>query len=341
MIKEETQIMKGVAILLMIFYHLFDQLDVDNQLHNLLYIGNVPLCYILSKASNPVSFFLFLGGYGLYKVNERGDRHKFSRVLRLYIHYWLTLVVFVTIGYFIKPDIYPGGGITILYNFTGFFTTYNITMWFLLPYVILSLLAPAIFRIMSKFKAFPIIIFTLIIHIGTSFCISRYGDKYLFTNLWLYTPLLVIHLLFSFSLGVLAARQHYFERLREFARTFKYSDIIAWGGVITLVLISCVFRYNFFYAALLISCLYLCNIKGTFRRVLINLGNQSMNMWMIHGWFCYNLFREFTYSFRYPGCIMLFLVIISYACSLVINIIAKPIESRIIPMSIIKAKPML
>lgn len=59
MTKQETQIMKGVAVLLMIFLHLFNQMHNVELCESFIYIGNMPFVYWLSAATNPVSFFLF------------------------------------------------------------------------------------------------------------------------------------------------------------------------------------------------------------------------------------------------------------------------------------------
>lgn len=341
MSKAESQMMKGVAILLMIFLHLFNQLPNVDECHNFLYIDGLPLVYILSRATNPVAFFLILGGYGLYKVNERGDKHRWSRVLKLFIHYWIILLLFVIVGHSISPEKYPGTLSTILANITSFHTTYNGEMWFLFPYVILSLLAPLIFRIMKHFKATFIVLGTLFIQLCTSYCISKYGAEYLYNNLWVYNPLLVLHLLFAFSLGAVAARERFFEKAKSKGGKLRYINILKWGGVIVLVTVNCVFKYNFFYAFLIITLLTLTPMPKWIGVILTKLGNQSMNMWMIHSWFCYYLFHHFIYSFTYPLLIFLVLTIISYGCSLIVNTIAKPIELRLMSRFEVKAKPIL
>lgn len=230
MTKQESQMMKGVAILLMLFLHLFNQLSNVELCHNFIYIGGEPLVYILSRASNPVAFFLILGGYGLYKVNERGDRRRWSRVFKLLLHYWVILLLFLTIGHFISPNRYPGSLLKIINNFTAFNTSYNGEMWFLFPYVILSLCAPRLFHLMNRFKGRQVIAATLFIHLCTSFAISRYGAEYLFGNHYLYNPLLVLHLLFNFSLGAMAARCRFFERVKRFGCKMHIMSNLALGG---------------------------------------------------------------------------------------------------------------
>lgn len=339
MTKQESQMLKGVAILLMLFYHLFNQLSNVELCHNYVYIDGLPLAYILSRAAHPVSFFLILGGYGLYKVNESGDRHRWSRVLKLFIHYWITLIIFLTIGHFMWPSKYPGSISTVVANFTAFHSTYNGEMWFLFPYIVLSLLAPGIFKIMKAFKVWQVVIGTLFILLCTSYCISRFG-KYLYSNYWIYNPLLVLHLLFSFSLGAMAARSGFFERVK--AMTIKYNTrMIKWAAIIILIVLNCAFKYNFFYAFLIITLILSSPLPETISSILVKLGNQSMNMWMIHSWFCYHLFHDFIYSFSYPLLIFAVLTILSYGCSILVNIVAKPIELRLMSKTEVKAKPIL
>lgn len=341
MTKTQSQMMKGVAILLMIFLHLFNQSVNVDICRNLIYIDGTPLVLILSRAANPVAFFLILGGYGLYKVYLRGDKHRYSRILKLYIHYWTTLLIFVGIGCFMYPTLYPGSFVKIISNITGYHTTYNGEMWFLLPYVILSALAPWLFRVMERFRAISVVVATLLIHIVTSYCISRYGVTFLYHNMWAYTILLVFHLLFNFSLGAMAARSRFFERISSKMCKCRNISVLSWGGVILLVWISCVFKYNFFYAFGIITCLIISPIPGFISTVLCKLGDQSMNMWMIHSWFCYYLFHKFIYSFSYPLLIFIVVVAISYICSLVINRLTMPIERLLLSKVEIKEKPIL
>lgn len=333
--------MKGVAILLMIFLHLFNQTGNVALCKNFIFIDGTPLVLILSRASNPVAFFLILGGYGLYKVYRKGDKNRWTRLLKLMIHYWVILAIFLTIGHFMYPDRYPGSWMSLINNVTSFNTTYNGEMWFLLPYVILSAMSPWLFRIMDRFKAIYVICFTLFIHICTSFCISRYGEVFFYHNYWAYNPLLVFHLLFNFCLGAICARTLFFERVSNLCNKHNISRLFAWVGVIVLIIISCIFKYNFFYALGVITCLSVAPIPILFKQSLCKLGDNSMNMWMIHSWFCYYLFHNLIYSFTYPLLIFIVLVIISYLSSIIINKITVPIEKLIMPQKAIKAKPIL
>jgi peptidoglycan/LPS O-acetylase OafA/YrhL len=98
--KDETNSLKGVAILFMLFYHLFFVLTTKSMYDSLIYIGNKPLPYLLSICTYPVDFFIILSGYGLYISYCKGKNNNVKRNIKLYIHYWITLLIFVTLGYF-------------------------------------------------------------------------------------------------------------------------------------------------------------------------------------------------------------------------------------------------
>lgn len=101
------------------------------------------------------------------------------------------------------------------------------------------------------------------------------------------------------------------------------------------------FKYFFGYAFCIISLLYIAHIRGIVRKILCRLGDQSMNMWMIHTWLCYYLFHNFFYSFKYPIFIFSAVTIASYFIGGVVNILAKPIECKLMSKNEVNSKPIL
>ena len=57
--KENSKVIKGIAILLMLFYHLFNY-DNAEACINFFHMGGVPLASWLARACNPVAIFLLL-----------------------------------------------------------------------------------------------------------------------------------------------------------------------------------------------------------------------------------------------------------------------------------------
>lgn len=324
--KSESQIIKGVAILMMIYVHLFNHLPNVELCHNFIYINNIPLIYILSEACNPVPFFLIIGGYGLYKVWQKGDKNRWRRILKLYVHWWIIMSIFVLIGHFIHPQKYPGSLSKFILNAFGLEYGYNAELWFLFPYILLSICSPYIFKILARTNSILFAIITFGLFGITSIIIKRHGESFLFSNQIIYGFFLTFHLLFNFSLGAIAAKCSYFEKIKKYLHKSLKIEILSWGGVFLLIIFNCAVGHNYLYSFLVITCLSLVTFPNTIQKILVKLGDHSMNMWMIHTWFCYYLFKDFIYSFKYPIIIFLVLTAISYLCSIIINFVSNPIE---------------
>lgn len=209
MTKEQTIQIKGIAILMMLFLHLFMSGQVAEMCSPVLFIGSTPLVQILTRSCTPVGIFLILSGYGLSYVYAHGKLNlakQLKRLFKLYLHYWIILLVFVGIGCFVAPDKYPGSVLTILSNVTSWDTTYNAEIWFLFPYALLSLTAFAIFRVMDKIGNLASFILTGILYLAACAFISRYlAPRHLYHEV--YSPIVTyFDLLFEFVLGAILYR---------------------------------------------------------------------------------------------------------------------------------------
>ncbi|MCM1036412.1 MAG: acyltransferase [Bacteroides sp.] len=338
--RQQTTIIKGVAILMMLFLHLFNWHRNAMLCTNFVFVGDVPLVEFLARAANPVAFFLFLGGYGLYRVYQRGgDGHRWTRVFKLYLHYWIILAIFLVIGHYMAPEKYPGSLLRLLYGITAFAPTYNGEMWFLFPYVCLSLLSPWLFRVVARWPSWLVVGVSLCVNVFTSFCISRYGVDYLYDDYRIYNPLLLLHMSYDFMLGAMAARQDWISRIhRAVAARTSHVTLVAVLCLVATVAVACVFKYNVFYALIVIVCLCMMRLPTGVAGLLASLGRQSMNMWMIHTWLCYYLFHDFIYSFAYPAVIFIVTLSLSYAIGLIVDAASQPVERRLLSRAERRAK---
>lgn len=324
MTKQDSQIIKGVAILMMLYLHLFNH--PEPLVSSFCIINGVPLANILSRACHPVSFYLILGGVGLYSVWKscRGTfKDNVKRVFILYVRYWIILLIFVTMGCFLRSEKYPGSLSDIIGNFTSFYTSYNGEYWFLFPYSILTLSAPFLFKLLNQFK-WKLLLLSFIIGIGTSFLISRFGEKYLFNNMIIYNPLLCFHLLFPFILGATLAWTCY----RIPVEKFLPNKRLVWIFIIAIFSIPCIIDISVFYSFYVLIFILFFNEApkcSWVKKSLSFLGNHSMNMWLIHTWFAYYLFHDFIYGFKYPIVIYFVLLLLSLCTSICVNFISNPI----------------
>lgn len=295
MTKEQSLTIKGVAILLMIYVHLFTPLANCLNFANYIFVGDFPLTYALTACMDPVPFFYFLGGYGLYCVNLNIDKHYGIRIFRLYLHFWIIVTLFTLIGHFVYPDQYPGSTIEFLKNLSSIWYTYNGTYWFLLPYATLSLAFPMFYWFLQRYN----------------------GIFLLFVVIFLGLPV-------SFFAGALFKRYEVFERTDTFFSRRKYLPLLL---LIVVSVAQCFLREHSnstIYAITFIVLFHSIPLSSWVRKVLILCGRHSMNMWFIHYWFIL-LFAHYLYALRLPVVAFVVVTLLSMGTSIAINYVARPL----------------
>lgn len=333
--KDETKNMQGAAILLMLFLHLFNnQARVENLCGSYLVLGDSPLVFILSRAANPVPFFLILSGYGLSCINQKGTltpRSQLRRLARLYFFYALTLLVFVGIGSVISPHKYPSTPLEAALNLIGWSSSYNAETWFLFPYALISLSSRYLFILKRKFGTWPTLTCSFVLSISTSLLISRYGSAYLYTHQEAYLPILCLSFLFPFYIGA------YFHELATRRGSLRFAlpcrNITFPILLICLVALRCSTSHSFLnavYAAGFILLFYNCPRHKCIDGFLKEMGKASMIMWFVHTYFCYYLFPKFIFAPRQPLAVFLLLLLCSYFTARLLTAIGAPVYNRLV-----------
>ena len=321
--KEKSTIIKGIAISLMLFLHLFDYHNADGCI-NFFHIGGMPLASWLARACNPVAIFLLLSGYGLACKHEKkalSPLHQAERSLFLYLHYWIILAVMLAIGHVMLPSLYPGSWGTVIENLTGWHTTYNKEMWFLFPYVLVSIVSLYTFRAVDKVGLAWAVGITAVLYIAISVFINR-NSTMLYDNLPLFHLLLFVQFLYPFTMGATLRRTSI-----NLNRALPQWAVMA--GIIVLVLILCVSNIHLCYmfcAPLMVILFCHLHYPQWLQKILTELGRKSMPMWMIHTWLAYYLFHDQVYALRYPVLIFLGLLLASYLLSIPVMWAAKRIH---------------
>ena len=99
--KQQTDYTKGIAIAMMLCLHLFNR-EYTGLFQPSVFIGAVPLTYYISLFCDCcVWIYCFCSGYGLYITHQKNTatfvRQNRTRVLKLYLNYWLVLLVFAVV----------------------------------------------------------------------------------------------------------------------------------------------------------------------------------------------------------------------------------------------------
>lgn len=339
MTKSDTRQLKGLAILMMLWLHLFSNEETAGHLsYWLSYINGLPLAYSLTRlASCCVPIYIFLGGYGLAATYQTAPAHQLHvgrRALALMANYWLVFLIFIPIGCLVNPDRYPGDWPTFLLNVTAIIYSYNGAWWFLLPYILLTLTAPYfISRSQRSSRSQDVVMIAVLafVNVGVYMLKSALplSDTWPFPGVL--TMLHYVSMLLLFILGILAVKYQGEWRLVSGERLTANRKLAALCLVVLCLvkmLLGSSSLLNVPFVVLLIPLLLALKWPRWLHRMLEFLGLHSTNMWLIH-YFFYYMWGDLIYTLRYPVLIFAVLTLASLGCSLLLRPLFEPLRKRI------------
>lgn len=342
--KTDSQCLKGIAIILLIFHHCFRSagrfkgytVDFSPFTQNL--VINVTDYFNIC-----VSIFAFITGYGLYlsaknKCNDLKSTEKWtvSRLIKTMSGFYFVYILsfFITEIYAKYPQtVYCEEGYTRgifyalidLFGLTGLFGTprMNGSWWYMSAVIIFVALIPIIIKWTKKLGYMSLIICVI--------ALPRLVGKGYSGNTSVYTFILVL------ILGMLFAQYDIFKKLDEIKITNNkfVSQIIQFVFYFSLLIASIfawirlpvnkVWEYHFAVAPII--SIYFCKRYIVRIPVIIQMlsvfGKYSMNIFLIHTFIRYSFFQDFTYSFEKFWLIALVLFAISLVISIVIDFLKK------------------
>ncbi len=158
--KKQSAVLQGVAILMMVYHHLFSFAVEYDSLLPFMQADTARKIAWLCKLC--VGIFAFVSGYGMYYVMQRQDGERFGgrllaqyreslrRIARLYGKMWLVLAVYMVLFFGIlkqpfMPEQFPG-------NLTAFNPTYNGAWWYVEQYGKILLTLPLLDLFLTRFE---------------------------------------------------------------------------------------------------------------------------------------------------------------------------------------------
>lgn len=288
--RQDTQVMKGIAIIAMLCHHLYGCPPETGEPY---YSGVLLWLGILGKVC--VSLFLFCSGYGLaanYKPQAMLDDAKFiaKRLVKFYANYWVIFAIFVPISIFVFhrsfTDVYGADANIIkcfcldILGLQGF-NSYNITWWFNQLIIILYLLFPIVYRLIRIQPIVAVLFGMMLMRVSShipfdspAICYWQlpfvmgigwklYEDKFPKVSLWLSKHNYVYVLISIIVLALVVM--------------LRMKPVIPhWNGTRIDGLLSCAI------ALFVISTLRYIPIL---MKILAFLGKHSINIYMIHTFF--------------------------------------------------------
>ena len=172
------------------------------------------------------------------------------------------------------------------------------------------------------------ILCSIAFYLVTYYICWRYG-AFLRANIWVYKIVLVANFLLPFVIGVFLAKYHIIEQTKKL---FRNRTPLLLSLLVLAVFLRCCTNFDaihIIYSSILVVLLAAIDFPDKFKEIFSMLGKRSTSMWFVHTYFCYYLFRDFIYGFRYPLIIFVVLVAVSYMVSIVVDYINQRVQRTI------------
>lgn len=328
--KRQTNIAKGIALLLLLCHHLF----IDNSgFESVTFSNGTSFAGIFASLGKVcVAVFLFLSGYGLhksftkFKTSEKYKNHPvksqfryvINHLIRLFSDYWIVYIIFVPMGIFFGRsflDVYHGNPVCFLSDLFGvsylFFkgnATMNATWWFMSIIIIYYIIFPLLYKIQQYSSE-------LLLCMAISILLLPLPN---FRELNTY--------LFPFVFGMYISDIDGFIKLKN-----KFgSRINQVMCSVLLVVAFAYFRFTVFtindglfgFSIILFSFLIVSRIP-ILNRIIEEIGKYSGSIFMFHTFIIGYYFKDYIYWFKYAILIFLVTVLVCYVIARVLDLLKK------------------
>ena len=321
---EKTQHLKGIALLLLMWHHLFGVEYLQGW--SAIIPGTEGASYVIGASGKIcLAMFLFCSGYGLLKsyINKEsaGKTYIVKRLIKTLIPYWIVMII--AICYLIYA-----GKFDAKYIFVNLFALIHSTeilyvtfSWFIKLYVLLILVLPLIRLIEHKWKKNAIIdiLFYVVLPFALAIIFRRFLHEEYYENILTFLASTIVFLLAwfpMFAIGMLFAKYNTYKRVREFADKFPSYIVI----ILALLIIGNMFYLRFivntfFGDSILYHCcmadvffepIFVCaflllmdNMRYKSKYVLPFIGKNSVFYWLLSGMFFKNT-TELQFLITWP-----------------------------------------
>lgn len=292
--KTETNMIKGVALLLLLHHHLFNGV-LNTPIH---WFGGDSYTQIIATLSKVcVALFVILSGYGLSEQYSKTTETDFifvkKRFLNLMKQYWYIFIIFIPLGFVFgcNPiDVYGSGLIgfkNLMIDFFGLFRvfdtpTMNYTWWYMETAMVLYLLFPLLYKITRKIPTLTMVITTIPLIIACFFKTNVNTCK----EIYWFLP---------FCFGIMCSQHNIFNKYLTLFKNRKTATKI-FATIFFIIMLFIRSKLGLIIDtlfALSIIFITLCIKTTIIKKPLIFIGNHSANIFFTHS-FVYYYFSDWA-----------------------------------------------
>lgn len=334
--KQDTNIAKGLFVIMMVVHHLFFDYDTFAGYDVTFSPFTSHQAIVIAQYFRVcVGGFAFLTFYGLtIKFMKQSKINQMENMVPIILKRYITLVtsfffvylIAIVIALLLKKDLtslyyrddrsWFGYAVIDALGMAHFFQTptLNATWWYMSFAVIILFFFPFFYLL---FKKLGIVMVVAMIFIPATFLVDQ-------TYFGMCT--------FSMAMGIWCAQKNLFVKLREMGEGKWYWKVLkavlcAAVFLITYQLLFYVACSTLYYGISAVLWTYVCfefiaPVKGL-RSIFAFLGKHSLNIFLVHTFLYYYYAKEFIYSFRYGPLVVIVLLAASLIISILIELLKK------------------
>lgn len=350
--RDDTKVVKGVAVLLMILLHCFafpDRIGKYSQIITTgIMIHGETLLYAISQFGIIcLSIFTFLTGIGMYKqYSNKGEYSISKKIISFYKEYWKVFLIFIPIGFLFfgrQGEFCDQKSVYEIFNnfsleklikdFLGLESNYNREWWFIRTYFFSMILGFIYIKLMAKCKTFwaeflvivmiSIFINRIVPNMGSVPITKGIDGDFFFKNIFRIHNCAILTLM-----GIVVDKYNIISKiyLLIFEKKNKLLKV-----VISIILIFGMIYFRNYIGftgvdLLIVPLFVVCiiNIASACKWLYIVLryvGEHSMTMWLVHSFYCYyfGIVQNVIYSTRVPALIFFIVVVMSLITSILLK----------------------
>lgn len=298
--KEQSKILKGIAILFMVCLHLYNRSDTEGYYLSLLQIKGLPLVYYLSFICDAcVPIYCFCAGYAAYLQKDNNMKYTLHRLMKLITKYWIILLLTCIFGYIFNDPNIPGNIFEFLGNVFLYDISYVGAWWFIQTYVLLTLSAPLLIKVVDHINKYILLFITLCIYLIAYYFRMMHviHTHYYILNITINALVLYGTSLLLFIIGMLFRKYQTISYIRN--KISNCSSVVGLFIILISIIIHIMIKSMIiapFTAIIFIIGFILLDIKGFMKKVLLFFANHSTNIWLVHMQFYAIFLKDFVFS---------------------------------------------
>ena len=344
--KDDSLCIKGIAILMLIFHHLycevsrFEKFDVDFSPFTQDFVFDISNIMRIC-----VSIFAFITGYGLLKSIAKTDidrksvaKWNITRLFKTMSGYYFVFMIYLIVTEIINQypqEVYFKNGISkgivyIIIDFLGLGNLFGTPMglatwWYMSTVVVFILLVPIIYAVSKKIGYLPIV--AIIIALPRILNLGYLGGM----NLYTFLLVMVFGMIFSdYDMFEKISAKLPKNKILSFLISLVFFGGISIGiyHILTRIDTAKFWEIKYTLLPIFVICLFrYCIIRiPVLKNLLAFLGKYSMTIFLTHNFIRYVYLNDFTYSFGNFMLIFIVLTVLSVVLAVVIDTLKKAVK---------------